>query len=167
MFWGHHVTSLEQDEDGVTIKTIKTASNEGEGEMIFRAKYLIGCDGGSSFIRKQLGIHTFGHFVVARACSITFRSPEFLEHSRKNGTAGFSFITNNKITCLMVLLNARGEYAMHAFAPPNTADEELEKYVKNADKLIKKVIGENITYTLVAASGYNMHALLSTKFREG
>ena len=167
MFWGRQVTSLEQDEDGVTIKTIKTASNEGEGEMIFRAKYLIGCDGGSSFIRKQLGIHTFGHFVVARACSITFRSPEFLEHSRKTGTAGFSFITNDKITCLMVLLNTRGEYAMHAFAPPNTADEELEKYVKNADELIKKVIGKNIAYTLVAASGYNMHALLSTKFREG
>ena len=167
MFWGHQVTSLEQDQYGVTVKTIKTAaSGEGE-EKIFQAKYLIGCDGGSSFIRKQLGIHTFGQFVVSRACSITFRSPELLEHSRKNGTVGFFFVTNEKVTCVVILLNARGEYAVHAFIPPNTTDDELEDIVKNADKLIQKVIGEEIAYTLVAASGYNMHALLSTKFREG
>ena len=166
MFWGRQVTSLEQDEDGVTIKTT-SSEGEGEGEKIFRAKYLVGCDGGSSFIRKQLGIHTFGQFVVARACSITFRSPEFFEYSRKNGTTGFSFIANSNITCLLVLLNARGEYAMHAFAPPNIGDEELENIVKNANKLIEYVIGEDLAYTLVAASGYNMHALLSTKFREG
>ena len=56
---------------------------------------------------------------------------------------------------------------MHVFLPPNMTDEELEMSVKNADKLIRKAIGENIAFTLVAASGYNMHALLSTKFREG
>ena len=167
MFWGCQVTSLEQDEDGVTVKTIKTAASDEGEERIFRAKYLIGCDGGSSFIRKQLGIHTFGHFTVARACSITFQSPELLEHCHKNGTVGMFFVANEKITCVMILLNARGEYAMHVFIPSSTTDDELENSVRNADKLIQNAIGEEIAFTLVAASRYNMHALLSTKFREG
>ncbi len=42
------VTSFEQDADGVTAQT-------SSGESI-RAKYMIGCDGGRSTIRKQLGV---------------------------------------------------------------------------------------------------------------
>ena len=169
MFWDRQVTSLEQDEESVTVKTIQTSSTDGEDaeEKVFRAKYLIGCDGGSSFIRKQLGIHTYGQFVVARACSITFRSPELFEYTRKRGRAGFYFAINNTVACLIILLNERADYAMHVFMPSDLSDEELDHQVKNASKIIENVIGESIAYTLVAASGYNMHALLSTKFQEG
>ena len=171
MFWGCQVTSVEQDEDGVTVKTVNTSSTQGGGEAaeekVFRAKYLIGCDGGSSFVRKQLGIHTFGKFVVARACTITFRSPELLEYTNRKGTAGFAFITNDIATCLVVLLNEKAEYAVHAFLPSDLTDDQVDERVKNANKIVESAIGEKTAYTLVAASGYNMHALISTKFREG
>ena len=169
MLWDRQVKSLEQDQDGVTVKIVKTSSAEGGDveEKVFRAKYLIGCDGGSSFIRKQLGIHTFGKFVVARACSITFRSPELLEYTLKKNTAGFGIIINAQFACVTILLNMQGDYAMHVFLPTDTTDEQVNDYVKNAGKLVEDVIGEKTAYTLIAASGYNMHALLSTKFREG
>ena len=76
MFWGWVASSMTQDEDGVTIKAVHTPTSGEPQEKVFRGKYLVGCDGGSSWVCKQLGIHTFGKFVITRAVTITFRSPE-------------------------------------------------------------------------------------------
>ncbi|MFB9688556.1 FAD-dependent monooxygenase [Amycolatopsis plumensis] len=58
---GHELTSFVQDADGVTITA---------GELRIRAKYLVGCDGGRSTVRKALnmpfeGIEGQGHGVSA------------------------------------------------------------------------------------------------------
>ncbi|MEV7041429.1 rifampin monooxygenase [Amycolatopsis sp. NPDC051061] len=45
---GREVTGLEQDDDGVTVELA-------DGERL-RARYLVGCDGGRSTVRKLLGI---------------------------------------------------------------------------------------------------------------
>ena len=170
MLWDRQVTSLEQDQDGVTVKTVKTSSAEGGDnveEKVFRAKYLIGCDGGSSFIRKQLGIHTYGEFVVARASSITFNSPELYRYVCANGRAGLTIVMNKDVMGMLILLNDKGDYAMHLVLPSDTTEERLEGIVQNADECVRKAIGDDVPFRLVAASKYNMHALLSTKFREG
>jgi 2-polyprenyl-6-methoxyphenol hydroxylase-like FAD-dependent oxidoreductase len=48
---GAEVVGLDQDDDGVTV-TIRS----GAGEYSMRAAYLVGCDGGSSRVRKLAGI---------------------------------------------------------------------------------------------------------------
>ncbi len=48
---GHEVTGLVQDDDGVTV-TVRTA----DGEYELRTGYLVGCDGGSSTVRKLTGV---------------------------------------------------------------------------------------------------------------
>ncbi|MET0418071.1 MAG: FAD-dependent monooxygenase [Actinoplanes sp.] len=45
---GHAVTGLEQDDDGVTVSLA-------DGERL-RTRYLVGCDGARSTVRKQLGV---------------------------------------------------------------------------------------------------------------
>ncbi|MFB7476974.1 FAD-dependent monooxygenase [Kitasatospora sp. NPDC056184] len=47
----HEVVGLEQDEDGVTVE-VRSASEE----YRLRGAYLVGCDGGSSTVRKLAGI---------------------------------------------------------------------------------------------------------------
>ncbi|MEV4148128.1 FAD-dependent monooxygenase [Amycolatopsis sp. NPDC049691] len=44
---GHELTGFEQDADGVTVTA---------GDLRVRAKYLVGCDGGRSAVRKALGL---------------------------------------------------------------------------------------------------------------
>jgi 2-polyprenyl-6-methoxyphenol hydroxylase-like FAD-dependent oxidoreductase len=51
---GREVTGLHQDDDGVTVQV--TGLGPPPGEASLRARYLVGCDGGTSEVRKQAGI---------------------------------------------------------------------------------------------------------------
>jgi 2-polyprenyl-6-methoxyphenol hydroxylase-like FAD-dependent oxidoreductase len=48
---GSAITGLSQDSDGVSVHA---------GDQVFRAKYLVGCDGGRSTIRKEAGFEFVG-----------------------------------------------------------------------------------------------------------
>ncbi len=166
-FWGWEVMSLAQDENGVTIRAVCSASSENDpSEKVFKAKYLVACDGGSSPIRKQLGIHTYGEFVIVRACSITFKSTELYTRMKERDQLGFCVVVSKKGSGFLITLNANADFALHVVLPPNTSDEVLQEYVRNASRCIVNAVGVNLPHTVVAASGYNMHALVSTKYQE-
>jgi 2-polyprenyl-6-methoxyphenol hydroxylase-like FAD-dependent oxidoreductase len=60
--YAHTLAGFEQDDDGVTARVVSA-----EGETSVRARYLIGADGGRSFVRKSLGIGFHGEPMNARA----------------------------------------------------------------------------------------------------
>ncbi|MBI0314011.1 FAD-dependent oxidoreductase [Streptomyces javensis] len=60
--YGHELTGVDQDDDGVSAR-IATPS----GERTVRAAYLVGADGGSSFVRKSLDIGFPGRTLGVRA----------------------------------------------------------------------------------------------------
>jgi 2-polyprenyl-6-methoxyphenol hydroxylase-like FAD-dependent oxidoreductase len=60
--YSHELVGFDQDADGVTAR-IATP----DGERTVRASYLIGADGGSSFVRKALGIGFPGRTLGVRA----------------------------------------------------------------------------------------------------
>ncbi|MGW3152149.1 FAD-dependent oxidoreductase [Streptomyces sp. NPDC001177] len=61
-YYSHELVGFDQDADGVTAR-IATP----DGERTVRARYLIGADGGSSFVRKSLGIAFPGKTLGMRA----------------------------------------------------------------------------------------------------
>ena len=66
------LTSIEQDEDGVTAEAV-----DGDGNTItVHAQYLVGADGGNSFTRRKLGVERYGRGTVFDALSIYFRAPQ-------------------------------------------------------------------------------------------
>ncbi|MFE2883556.1 FAD-dependent oxidoreductase [Streptomyces sp. NPDC059272] len=60
--YGHELVGFEQDADGVSARIAGP-----DGERTVRAAYLIGADGGSSFVRKALGIGFPGKTLGVRA----------------------------------------------------------------------------------------------------
>jgi 2-polyprenyl-6-methoxyphenol hydroxylase-like FAD-dependent oxidoreductase len=59
---GCELISFEQDEDGVTARLARTS-----GDEVIRVRYLVGTDGGRSFVRKALGIDFPGKTLGVRA----------------------------------------------------------------------------------------------------
>src|SRR5439155_18544324 len=51
--YGHEFVCVSQDADGATA-TVRDLDGH---DVEIRARYLVGCDGGASPVRKQLGIH--------------------------------------------------------------------------------------------------------------
>lgn len=60
---GVEVTGVEQDGDGVTVRTREVATG---AESSYRTKYALACDGGSSRTREQLGIKLLGDTIPVR-----------------------------------------------------------------------------------------------------
>ncbi|MFJ7625342.1 bifunctional 3-(3-hydroxy-phenyl)propionate/3-hydroxycinnamic acid hydroxylase [Streptomyces sp. NPDC097595] len=66
------VVGLEQDEDRVTV----TVEDPG-GRRAIEARYVVGCDGGNSFVRSALdvGLHDYGFSEPWMVCDFRFRRP--------------------------------------------------------------------------------------------
>jgi len=67
--FGHELIAFDQDPEGVTAHVRTTA---GEGVTI-RAAFMVGCDGGSSTVRKQLGFALDGRGNIRRMMQALYR----------------------------------------------------------------------------------------------
>jgi 2-polyprenyl-6-methoxyphenol hydroxylase-like FAD-dependent oxidoreductase len=78
------VTALEQDDAGVTLGVA-----DGVGGDV-RAQYLVGCDGGNSFVRRALGVEQddYGFAEPWMVCDFRFRRPVRVPHARQVGDPG-------------------------------------------------------------------------------
>ena len=165
ILWGYMATSVTQDDEGVTITVVN--AEDFSTEKTIHAKYAVGCDGGRSWVRKQLGIHNIGKFVVQRACSITFKSPELTQLMLKTNRLSIGMILNNTCVGLLVTLNDKGDYAFHFALPPTATDEDMREKCRDAKHYVLAAIGRNVEVEIVEANEYKMHALVATKYREG
>ncbi|MEU9636346.1 bifunctional 3-(3-hydroxy-phenyl)propionate/3-hydroxycinnamic acid hydroxylase [Streptomyces tendae] len=76
------VVALEQTEDRVTVTV------EGpEGRETVEARYVLGCDGGNSFVRSALGVelHDYGFSEPWMVCDFRFRRPTEVPHALQLG----------------------------------------------------------------------------------
>lgn len=73
--YGVTLSDFEQAAEGVTVRT-KDADG---AAMTVHARYLVGCDGGRSLVRRQLGIEFEGSFAEGHNFSIYFRAPGLLQ----------------------------------------------------------------------------------------
>ena len=76
--YGCRLESFTQDESGVTAR-VKHA-NGTDGAIV--ASYMVGCDGGASTVRKQLGIKLRGEYNILELRQALFRCDELFEQGR-------------------------------------------------------------------------------------
>jgi 2-polyprenyl-6-methoxyphenol hydroxylase-like FAD-dependent oxidoreductase len=76
------VESFRQDAAKVAATVVDSQTGD---DAVIEADYLVGCDGGRSTVRHQLGIRMEGNFLEGQNVAILFRSPELL--SNRHGKA--------------------------------------------------------------------------------
>src|SRR3984957_11623796 len=105
--FGHELLSYTEAPDGVAALVRKT-----DGEAItIRAKYLVGCDGGSSVVRKQLGFKMEGEPHLLEMRQALFHCPDLYDHVRAPRARHYNRIDDH--WTLMIVQDSRKHFTLH------------------------------------------------------
>jgi 2-polyprenyl-6-methoxyphenol hydroxylase-like FAD-dependent oxidoreductase len=154
VLFNHKLVSLEQRSDNV-ITTVETL----EGPRTFQSKWVIGCDGARSTVRKLLDIefegHTWPNRFVATNVYCDFDSLGFAQ-------AGF--VCDPVYMAVIALIDQQGLYRLtyqeDSALPAETFMERLpERYAFH--------IPAGVKYELAAARPYTIHQRCAARLRDG
>jgi 2-polyprenyl-6-methoxyphenol hydroxylase-like FAD-dependent oxidoreductase len=106
--FGHELQSFSQQSDGVTAQVTKT---NGEAVAI-RAQYVVGCDGGSSVVRKQLGFKMDGEPHLREMRQALFHCPQLYDKVRAPRARHYNRIDEH--WTLMIVQDSRQHFTLHA-----------------------------------------------------
>ena len=163
-YWGWSLVGLQQDVGGDGMVTA-TIENTADRKVTVHARFVVGCDGGSSYTRKLVGIHTYGEFVLHKAVSVYFESQELKKIV--DDKFGIYVVNNHKISGIMVTVDVnKGSFMIYSLLPYNRA-EWVQSLMNNPKQFVNDFVGKEIEHTVIINSSWETHALLATKYREG
>lgn len=152
--FGTEFVSLEQDEQGVTA----TVKSNGRTETI-RCAYLVGCDGGNSPVRKQLGIKLRGEGGLMELRQALYRCDELFDRLPKGNGPGRGrhyHVADDKATFL-IMQDSTVHWTLHATVG---SDEEMKGQ-------FEKAIGFPVKYEMLSCSPWRQNLLLADRYRDG
>ena len=145
--------SFEQDEEGVTA-TVKA----GGGMQTIRARYLAGCDGGASPVRKQLGIKLRGEGGLMELRQALFRCEELFDRlpvGNGPGRGRHYHVADDKATFL-IMQDSTVHWTLHAVVD---SDQDMKTQ-------FEKTIGFPVRYEMLSCAPWRQNLLLADRYRE-
>lgn len=152
--FGCEVVSLEQDADGVTT-TIRDVATGDEQQV--RSQYVCGCDGGSSVVRKALGIPLVGDFRVGTVYMVHFRSTD-LELLQRFGQSWHV----QSPTCTLIAQDDEQEWTAQMTLPPGADEDALDPR-----KALVEALGRDFEFEVLLASTWSPHLVTATRYGQG
>ena len=149
--YGLELTDFEQDADGVTARARTIA---GEDETL-RAAYLVGCDGGSSFTRKKLGVKLEGKGGLRQLAQVIFKSDTLYERIATGKGRHYQFADAGGSS--MVAQGCRTEFTLHSSLPADT----------DFVPVIQDLIGFPCEFKILHVVPWRHNLLLAEHYREG
>lgn len=152
--------ALSQGEAGVSA----TARQLDTGETLnFRARYLVGCDGGRSEVRRQIGAALSGDAVIQRVQSSYIRAPKLLS-MLETAPAWGNLSLNPRRSGTVYAINGRDTWLIHNYLKPDEADFDAV----DRDWAIRSVlgVGPDFDYEVISNEDWYGRRLLADKFRE-
>jgi 2-polyprenyl-6-methoxyphenol hydroxylase-like FAD-dependent oxidoreductase len=151
--------SYTQDEHGVTADIVDLA---GGRTMRLGAKYLIGCDGGSSPVRKMIGATFKGDPVVQRVQSTFILSPALIDMIAAPAWAMFSL--NPRRCGNVYAIDGKELWLIHNYLREDEADfEAVDRHAS-----IRAILGVDagFDYEMLAKEDWIGRRLVADKFRD-
>ena len=148
--------SFEQDEHGVVARL---AGSDGTSETM-RAEYLIGCDGGTSTVRKTLGIPLSGKGNIATLRQVFFRSGDLIDKVPVAGRARHFYFADGDarmIGTAMVVQSDQRHFTFHTGLPEDT----------DFGPVILERVGRPVEVEVLAVNSWTLHLLVADRYREG
>ncbi|MDB5510199.1 MAG: hypothetical protein JWL93_2668 [Hyphomicrobiales bacterium] len=155
----HRVTKVEQDGSGVTA-TVETP----DGEKTFRGRYIIGCDGGRSQVRKSMGVK-FDGFTYGERFLVLSTRYDF----GKAGYAITNYIADPVEWCAMFKVPGNDEKGMWRVVFPADAQAAPETIFEEASvqARIQGFHPKDGPYDVVHRNLYDVHQRVASCYRNG
>jgi 2-polyprenyl-6-methoxyphenol hydroxylase-like FAD-dependent oxidoreductase len=148
---------LEFEEDGSgVVATVRTA--DGRSERI-RAAYLVGCDGGASLVRKQLGIRLRGEANLARFRQALFRCDDLYDRIPlgEGPGRGRHYLVADEWATFLIMQDSKRLWTLHAAVE---SDEEMKHRFEHT-------IGAPARYEMLYCGEWRQNLLLADRYRAG
>jgi 2-polyprenyl-6-methoxyphenol hydroxylase-like FAD-dependent oxidoreductase len=154
--FGHEFVSLKEDATGVTahVKTLTGATED------IRAKYLVGCDGGASLVRKELGIELSGEGNLLGLRQALFKCDELFDrlplgngNGKGPGKGRHYHVADDKATFLIMQDSTR-HWTLHSVVD---SDNEMKAQ-------FEKTIGVPVKYEMLSCAPWRQNLLLADRY---
>jgi 3-(3-hydroxy-phenyl)propionate hydroxylase len=155
----HRVTNVEQDGSGVTA-TVETPA----GVKTFRGRYMIGCDGGRSQVRKSMGVN-FDGFTYGERFLVLSTRYDF----GKFGYAITNYIADPVEWCAMFKVPGNDEQGMWRVVFPADAQAAPE-VIFDEESVQRRIQGfhpKEGAYDVVHRNLYDVHQRVASCYRNG
>jgi 2-polyprenyl-6-methoxyphenol hydroxylase-like FAD-dependent oxidoreductase len=152
------VESFSQNDDAVTVQA--RGVNDGDPVTI-RARYMIGCDGGRSTVRKAIGAQLIGDPVVQRVQSTYIRAPKLIELIDRPAWATFSL--NPRRCGNVYAIDGRETWLVHNYL----RDDEPEFESVDRDRCLRHIlgVGPDFEYEILNKEDWIGRRMVADKFR--
>ena len=145
------MTQFEQDADGITAEL----RSGGRTERV-RAAYIVGCDGGASTVRKQLGIALNGQGSIRSLRQALFHSEELFDRIPM-GNGRHYHIAKAPLFPFIILQDSTKHWTLHAAAE---SDEEMTTIFRDA-------LGMDVAFETLSVNQWTQHLLCADRYRDG
>ena len=149
--FGCELLSFTQDAGSVTARVGARGSEE-----TIRAGYLVGCDGGSSTVRKTLGIRLQGEGNIRELRQALFHCPDLYERIPM-GKGRHYHIADGPLFPFIILQDSTRHWTLHAAA---ASDAEMAEIFRNA-------LGMPIAFEMLSVNQWTQHLLCAERYGEG
>jgi 2-polyprenyl-6-methoxyphenol hydroxylase-like FAD-dependent oxidoreductase len=158
---GTEISDVRQGPDHVSASARRVGANE-IAEITCR--YLVGCDGGSSLVRKAIGASLVGTPEVSRWQSTYVRAPQLLD-LLSNEPAWMTLSVNPRRAGTVIAVDGVERWLIHT----RLTDDEHAVGDVNRDASLRAVlgVGDEFEYELLSTEDWVGRRLVADKFREG
>ena len=150
--FGCELISFEQGTDAVSA----VVQPLGGAPYTVRASYLVGCDGGASAVRKQLGIRLEGDGNIRKLRQALFRCDDLYERI-PIGKGRHYHIAEGPLFPFLILQDSTRHWTVHAAA---SSDAEMAQ-------IFKQSLGMPIPFEMLSVNEWTQHLLCAEHYGDG
>jgi 2-polyprenyl-6-methoxyphenol hydroxylase-like FAD-dependent oxidoreductase len=155
-----NIVGFTQAEDGVTAEAEDVTTGE---RLLIACDYLVGCDGPSSEIRRQIGARLTGDAIIGRTQSSYIRAPG-LAAQMQVAPAWSTQVLNPRRSANMFAVDGRETWLIHNYLRP----DETDFAAIDADACIRAIlgVGASFSYETITREDWIGRRMLADRFRD-
>ena len=159
----HRTRAEEVDQDATSVTASVRDLDTGEVSEL-RARYLVGCDGGSSLVRHALGAELHGDAVIMRTQSTDVRVPD-LVHRMGAPPAWGTFSMNPRRSGMVYAIDGRERFLVHNYLRDDEAD--FNSIDREASLRTILGVGNDVAVEVLAQEDWYGRRLVADRFADG